>query len=214
MGRVNPDGTQLALGVYDESAADARSYGVNSWVGGVDGANQRLIATNAREPVFSPDGTRIAYIKDLVPREAENHGHAVETIATDGTDRRRLVEYSKPSIFYATTSPSRIDFSPDGSKLAIVEHTCCGQHPAGRIVIVDTQTGDRKRLPARVIGDVTDAVWSPNGRRIAFIVEPGYPDSTHPVFTIRPDGTGKRRAFTVRVPTPGYIDALAWQPRP
>jgi dipeptidyl aminopeptidase/acylaminoacyl peptidase len=203
----SPDGGQVAFTVED-----AEPYGTNSYVIGIDGTNPRLIAEHARLPMFSPDGARIAYVKNLAPGESEAPGSAIETVAVDGTDRRRIVEYSEPSAVRATTHPLRMDFAPDGTRLAVVEHS--EDHDVSRIAIINARTGDRKRLPAHVTGHVRDAVWSPEGRRIAFIVWPGYPDSTHPVFTIRPDGTGKRRAFTVRVPTPGYIDALAWQPRP
>jgi Tol biopolymer transport system component len=88
----------------------------------------------------------------------------------------------------------------------LVEPTKRRGDVGGRIVIVDAQTGERTRLPVRVTGTVGDAVWSPDGRRIAFVGV----DSTQ-VFTIRPDATGKRLAFTARV---GGIDRLAWQPRP
>jgi Tol biopolymer transport system component len=74
-------------------------------------------------------------------------------------------------------------------------------------VIVDARTGRRRRLPERVTGpNAWDAVWSPDGRRIAFIRQ-----VSNQVFTIRPDGTGKRLAFTARA---AAIDKLAWQPRP
>jgi Tol biopolymer transport system component len=127
---------------------------------------------------------------------------AVETVAVDGTDRRTLVWRS------GTLSDGSccLDFAPDGSRLMLVEPTTRRGDAGGRIVIVDAQTGERTRLPLRVTGPVWDAVWSPDGRRIAFV----HVDSTQ-VFAIRPDGTGKRLAFTARV---GGIERLAWQPRP
>ena len=197
----SPDGTQVAYHI-DES--DPFRYGTNLYVIGVDGANPRRIAVDASHPVFSPDGSRIAYIAHLGVREAENHTTAIETMAVDGTDRRRLQASRSDSSQW--TTQRRLDFAPDGSRMVFVETR---DFHLRRIVILDAQTGERTQLPARVTGPVWDAVWSPDGRRIAFTHVHG-----DRVFTIRPDGTGKRLAFTVPVSKYGYIDALAWQPRP
>ena len=157
---------------------------------GIDGGDLRLIARDASTPVFSPDGTRIAYIAW--------HGdtRSVETVAADGTDRRTLVA---PNI-----DALSLDFSPDGDRLVAAERL--RRRHVTRIAIIDVRSGERTRLPAHATGDVEDAAWSPDGRRIAFV----HFDSSQ-VFTIRPDGTGKRLAFTARVPA---IEMLAWQPRP
>jgi Tol biopolymer transport system component len=198
---LSPDGRQVALTV-----SDADPYGTNAYVIGVDGTNRRLIAEHGSQPMFSPDRTRIAYIKHLAVGESEAPGMAIETVATDGTDRGR---------WSGTASPPAYSYQPPRAHRLLA-----GWHPAGRpriwtpgrawasrIVIVDAQTGERKRLPARVTGPVGDVVWSPDGRRLAYIG--AYPGR---VFTIRPDGTGKRVAFCVPVSKYGGIDALAWQP--
>jgi dipeptidyl aminopeptidase/acylaminoacyl peptidase len=202
----SPDGSKIAFSVteiYPFPPAGER-WERNVYVIGVDGTGLRLIARVADQPVFSPDGTRIAYIGIW------SGGQSVQTVALDGSDRRTVV---------AKTATSRIEFAPDGRRLMLVPPFCdapprdCRYR---RIAIVDMQTGERTRLPARVTGTVTDAVWSPNGRRIAYAaVAPGsspYEPVREPkIFMIRPDGTGKRLAFTARVST---VDMLAWQPRP
>jgi Tol biopolymer transport system component len=190
----SPDGSQVVFSVgevfSDPTTWDGERVDVNVYVIGVDGADLRLIARDAGGPVFSPDGKRIAYIAFRGGRQA------IETVATDGTDRRTLV---------AETDSMRVDFSPDGTRLMLLERFS-GERVGGRIVIADAQSGERTRLPARITGAVVDAVWSPDGRRFAFVNH-----HSNKVFTIRPDGTGKRLAFTARV---GEIDSLAWQPRP
>jgi dipeptidyl aminopeptidase/acylaminoacyl peptidase len=192
-----PDGSQVVFSV-DEEIPDPGVPGgerveLNVYVIGIDGANLRLIARGQTgSAVFSPDGRRIAYVAWHGRRQA------VETVAVDGTDRRTLVSSSGGACC--------LDFAPDGSRLMLVEPTKRRGDAGGRIVIVDAQTGERTRLPLRVTGTVWDAVWSPDGRRIAFV----HLDSTD-VFTIRSDGTGRRLAFTARV---GGIERLAWQPRP
>jgi dipeptidyl aminopeptidase/acylaminoacyl peptidase len=200
-GTFSPDGSQVVFDVLEEipdpAAPDGERIEQNVYVIGIDGANLRLIARGqSGSAVFSPDGRRIAYVAWHGRRQA------VETVAVDGTDRRTLVWRSG----VLGDGSCCLDFAPDGSRLMLVKPTKRRRDAGGRIVIVDAQTGERRRLPLRVTGDVWDAVWSPDGRRIAFV----HLDSTQ-VFTIRPDGTGKRLAFTARV---GGIERLAWQPRP
>jgi Tol biopolymer transport system component len=179
--------------VPDPGAPGGVRSELNVYVIGIDGANLRLIARGQTgSAVFSPDGRRIAYFAWHGRRQA------VETVAVDGTDRRTLV--------WSSDGACCLDFAPDGSRLMLVEPTEGRGDAGGRVVIVDAQTGERTRLSLSVTGTVGDAVWSPDGRRIAF----AHLDSTQ-VFTIRPDGTGKRLAFTARV---GGIEGLAWQPRP
>jgi dipeptidyl aminopeptidase/acylaminoacyl peptidase len=196
-GAFSPDGSQVVFDVLEEipdrGAPDGERIEQNVYVIGIDGANLRPIARGQTgSAVFSPDGRRIAYIAWHGRRQA------VETVAVDGTDRRTLV--------WNTGGACCLDFAPDSSRLMLIKPTKRRGDAGGRIVIVDAQTGERTRLPLRVTGPVWDAVWSPDGRRIAFV----HLDSTQ-VFTIRPDGTGKRLVFTARV---GGIERLAWQPRP
>jgi TolB protein len=196
-GAFSPDGSQVVFDVLEEipdpSARDGVRIELNVYVIGIDGANLRRIARGQTgSAVFSPDGRRIAYVAWHGRRQA------VETVAVDGTDRRTLV--------WSSGGACCLDFAPDASRLMLVKPTKRRGDAGGRIVIVDAQGGERTRLSLRVTGDVWDAVWSPDGRRIAFV----HLDSTQ-VFTVRPDGTGKRLAFTARV---GGIERLAWQPRP
>jgi dipeptidyl aminopeptidase/acylaminoacyl peptidase len=197
-GAFSPDGSQVVFRVLEEipdpGVPGGERIELNVYVIGVDGANLRLIARGETGgAVFSPDGRRIAYVAWHGRRQA------IETVAVDGTDRRTLV---------SSSGARRLDFAPDGRRLMLVEPTKRRGFGGvgGRIVIVDAQTGERTRLPARVTGPVWDAVWSPDGRRIAFV-----PFDSTEVFTIRPDGSGKRLAFTARV---DEIESLAWQPRP
>ena len=166
---------------------------LNMYVIGIDGANLRLIARGQTGgAVFSPDGSASRTSPGM-----------------DVGRRSRRSPLTGPTVgrWFGGVAPACcLDFAPDGSRLMLVEPTKRPRDVGGRIVIVDAQTGERTRLPLRVTGPVWDAVWSPDGRRIAFV----HLDSTQ-VFTIRPDGTGKRLAFTARV---DGIERLAWQPRP
>ncbi len=56
--KASPDGSRICF-VADEGAPRRR----NVYVMNADGAARRKIAENGREPCWSPDGTRIAYVK-------------------------------------------------------------------------------------------------------------------------------------------------------
>ncbi|MGA2063817.1 MAG: hypothetical protein ABSG86_02560 [Thermoguttaceae bacterium] len=57
---VSPDGTRISF-VVDEGAGDAKVR--NVYVMNRDGTGRKLVAKNAREPFFTPDGTGIVYAK-------------------------------------------------------------------------------------------------------------------------------------------------------
>jgi len=57
---VSPDGTKICF-VADEGAGSAKSR--NVYYMNLDGTGRTLVATNARQPFWNPDGTVIAYMK-------------------------------------------------------------------------------------------------------------------------------------------------------
>ena len=193
----SPDGSQVVFSVVekipDPRAPDEGRVELNAYVIGLDGANLRLIARARRT-------ARCSHRTAGGSRTSRWHGRrrAVETVAADGTDRRTLISQA--------IHASRLDFAPDGSRLLLVELTKRRGDVGGRIVIVDAQTGERTRLPAA----------RNRGRRGCGVVSGRASDwvrqyDSKQIFTIRPDATGKRLAFTAR----GFgIDMLAWQPRP
>jgi Tol biopolymer transport system component len=167
-----------------------------------DGRDLRLLVTDAHDPTWSPDGRTIAYIA--------SHG-AVATIAPDGSGQRTVVAAAPQ------TPRAELDFSPDGTRLVLTQRrkrplrvkAPDRRYAQWQIAIADLAAGTIRRLPAAVTVFAADAVWSPDGSRIAYVT---YNDDTRPrLFLVRPDGTGRRIAFRGR---PGGIHHLAWQPLP
>ena len=104
-----------------------------------------------RHPVWSPDGSRIAWFND----QGGEYGLVVAN--QDGTEPRR-VTISDPSFYFVP------EWSPDGSKLAFTDTDY-------RVLVMDVESGevthvdtDRYAHPERSM----NPVWSPDSRYIAY----------------------------------------------
>ncbi|HSL84220.1 MAG TPA: PDZ domain-containing protein, partial [Thermoanaerobaculia bacterium] len=105
-----------------------------------------------RDPVWSPDGRRVAYWSDrtgeyeLYVRPADGSGEE-RRVTTDGAD--------EPVWRYGAR------WSPDGTKLAFGDR-------AARLRVVDVASGRVTTVDQGVYGDIGDHRWSPDGRWLAY----------------------------------------------
>ncbi|HYY08080.1 MAG TPA: hypothetical protein VFA25_05700, partial [Actinomycetota bacterium] len=115
----------------------------------------------AEDPVWSPDGDRIAYV------EVEDGGGGrsdIWTMNADGSDAARLTEGSG-----SNWSPT---WSPDGTMIAYT-HSAPGQ--ADQIWVMASDGSNRHaftRCGSECLGDSSPA-WSPDGHQIAFVRQSG-----------------------------------------
>lgn len=134
-----------------EAVADGQ---VGVYIMAADGSHLRRVSEGTGRdsgPVWSPDGTRIAYTG---LRDRSNYDLFV--VNADGSERRRLTD--DPA---ADVSPA---WSPDGTKIAFVSDRD-GQR---QLYLIDLEGGAVRQLTD---GDrpVADPVWSPDGARIAYV---------------------------------------------
>lgn len=172
------------------------------WSVPIDGGDPVLLTTDCsgqenecfeRDPAYSPDGSRIAFVQDLFGAEPTSvigiRDLAAGTVA--------FIESTRvPRMQSHLHQPS---WSPDGSRIAYHLDT---QGPADegptkiRIEIVNVDGTDLSELPAPA-GEAKagDPDWSPDGSLIVFSTMPyregeGDENGSRGIFTIHPDGTG------------------------
>jgi len=152
-------------------APDRLAYAPIPWYGeqgqltvvNADGTDLRKLPTEAYAPRWSPDGTRIAFLRD----------RDLYAISPDGTNQDRLTAVTDVS--------SGPEWSPNGDRLVA--------QASGRLVFVDADGTDVSRTAQERV--VSAPVWSPDGGRVAFAAtDPA--SGLQSLVTLAPDGTDRR----------------------
>jgi Tol biopolymer transport system component len=138
-------------------------------------------------PAFSPDDRTIAFggggdPNAPQPNAAQPNVPGVWLMDSDGTNRRRLCDGDHPK------------WSPDGKRLAVTHED---ERP-GTIDIVTAETGKSVRVLTSEYASIHGAVFSPDGKKLAFI---GYIDqqmSAGELVTMNADGAPETRKVVMR----------------
>ncbi len=156
-----------------------------------DGTGARRLTSggSVREPVWSPDHKRIAYVSAPVS------GRVLLRVMNVRTRESRRVAG-------ADTYAGGAAWSPDGRRLAWGAFR--------KLVVLDLSTGERHRIPFTADGQccARDLAWSPDGRLIAF--SEGLNLKTSVITIVPVDGGPFRRLIKLR----GEELHVDWSPRP
>ncbi len=161
-----------------------RTGSLNIFVTHVDGTSLRWQLTtndelNQTGPTWSPDGTRIAFYAYRGGGNAD-----IYVMNADGSDSINITDSPSTNDRYAA-------WSPDGNR--VVFHSNRPDESDGSrdfdLYIYDFRDGSLSQLTANDVDDLGPD-WSPDGSQIAFH---SYTAGTHQIYTIQPDGAGRRQ---------------------
>jgi Tol biopolymer transport system component len=162
------------------------------WVVGIDGARPHLLVSDATDPAWSPDGTRIAFVRPGGGGDAAG----LYTVRADGTNVRLLLAADGLTM----SSPS---WSPDGLTLAFQANLPDQIYEVGTIEV--DGKGLITGLPNTTSDTPTQPSWSPDASKIAFV-------RGHDVWTMDPSG-GQQVGITT-VDDPSSTDELVVDSQP
>jgi Tol biopolymer transport system component len=206
-----PDGRHFAYYRY----ALQGTYEPEVWIATVDGREDRRLGPGS-SPRWSPDGRTIAYVRPQTGDAQRGRGTWLMSART-GKPLRRLWRGTAASL----------DWAPDGHRL-IASPDLPFPRRGLYILRSDGKAAQpftsRSRRTRRQLREASDAVWSPNGRRIAYVRDHGLPvagagepDTSVEIWTISTRGTRAKRiwkrteGFDSETPGPS---PLSWQPLP
>jgi Tol biopolymer transport system component len=184
----SPQGDRIAF------LSGRRGNGYEIFVMNADGSDQRPLrdanAVFVSPPVWSPDGTRVAY----------TDGSDVYVAAVDGTDAPVNVSANK-ALGSTDTDPS---WSPDGTRVVVSNSIPCGG--CTDLYVINVSDNSRTQLSTGPGFDTTPR-WSPTGDLVAY---EGFrfPDGRG-VYVTAADGTGPE---TLVSGTAGSFGTFEWSP--
>jgi TolB protein len=151
-GVLSPDGSSMAICLTLDGQAEIYLLDPN------DGSIQARLTNNRAEdvsPVWSPDGSRIAFVSD------RSGGPQIYLMYRDGSDQRRLT--------FAGSYNTTPDWSPDGTLIAFT-----GRDSRNRfdIFTVDVASSHIDRV-TQDQGNNEDPSWSPDGQYLVFTSDRG-----------------------------------------
>lgn len=138
-------------GTHPNPASLPVAQKVEIWIAPFEAARARKVAEGT-SPAFSPDGKRVAFVRD---------GQAY-IVATEGATS------AAEQLFYARGTTGSLAWSPDGSSLAFIS----SRGPLS-LLGVYRSVAERVLWIAPASNHVASPRWSPDGKQLAFVRLPG-----------------------------------------
>ena len=147
----SPDGNYI----YYQAEDKDNPYGALFQVPALGGVPRKILSNIASPITFSPDGTRIAFIRNDNAATGEDH---LIIANVDGSNERKLA-VRKGTTFFPSSGPS---WSPDGKIIA----SSMGSYAGGfhlTVGYVDVETGEQHEVNTKKFFDVGRVSWLSDG---------------------------------------------------
>jgi dipeptidyl aminopeptidase/acylaminoacyl peptidase len=168
----SPDGERIAFASTRDGNREIYLMDVDDTIQDPENARVRRLTDHEGDdlsPVWSPDGTQIAFASD---RDGD---WEIYVMRADGTDLRQLTDN--------TSIESKASWSPDGAQIAFDS----GEGYERDIYVMDSDGANQERL---VQAEGGWPAWSPDGTRIAYFDRV---DGNPEIYVVNVDGTNRTR---------------------
>lgn len=195
----DPSGTRIAFtGARSMESADPL-YIMNR-----DGTGVRQLTTGngiCYQPVWSPDGGRIAFPRDYLDKEGDCLGQAI-CVLDIGSGQQKWVTDPVGRHGPSDSGIGVPRWSPKGSRLLFNNN--------GRVCVMNADGTAQRLLSAGPTRDNTLPRWSPGGSRIAFVVASKGAKRYQHIWVMNVDGKDRKELTDGPV-----VDwSPAWRPQP
>ena len=149
-------------------------------------------ASHDRPVKGSPDGSKLLFFHPSSKRETgDSAPQDAFVVRADGSGLTRLSPPGTTTAFVFGTHEA-VSWSPDSSKVAIVlANGPFWTDPSRSVYVVKSDGSGLTRIGPR--GDIWDAIWSPDGRWIAFTLATKASKGLHELYLMHPDGSALHR---------------------
>jgi TolB protein len=193
----SPDGRKIAFQKNRERREAGRVvFESDVWVINAGGGGERNLTDDGVSfgGPWSPDGRKILVSSFLRPGRVD-----AGVMNADGSGRRTLVR-----------NGHFMSWSPDGRRILFLRSSSRGSGGARRsrilyAFVMNADGSGQRRLTRMASVNYSLPVWSPDGRKIAFVSDR---DGNFEVYVMNADGTGKRNLTR----HPGHDSAPSWSP--
>lgn len=189
----SPDGSMLLFQRdFDGANVVAQIYRINA-----DGSHLVQIGSctgdcvgNA-DPAFSPDGSKIAFVKWIGPVRTESITAAgLWTMNADGEKPVQLTQQRLPT----TSEDRKPSWSPDGKRLAFTRENTTAKPVHGQAIFLAWADGSEVRQVTPWDLDADFPSWSPDGKLILFSSDAHNGRAgRHELYTVHPDGAALKK---------------------